>query len=85
MPGGNGPEVVRQLRRTRPRLRALYVSGYAPRFATSGASSPDLEPHFLQKPFTLTEFIDAVREVLDAPEGGDEGLTWAPELLALPD
>jgi len=85
MPGRSGPEVVRQLRRTRPRLRALYVSGFAPRFATSGASSPDLEPHFLQKPFTLTEFIDAVREVLDAPEGGDEGLTWDPQLLALPD
>jgi PAS domain S-box-containing protein len=85
MPGRSGPEVVRQLRRTRPRLRALYVSGFAPRFATSGASSPDLEPHFLQKPFTLTEFIDAVREVLDAPESGDEGLTWDPELLALPD
>jgi PAS domain S-box-containing protein len=85
MPGRSGPEVVRQLRRTRPRLRALYVSGFAPRFATSGANSPDLEPHFLQKPFTLTEFIDAVREVLDAPEGGDEGLTWDPQLLALPD
>jgi PAS domain S-box-containing protein len=85
MPGGNGPDVVRQLRRTRPRLRALYVSGYAPRFATPGASSPDLEPHFLQKPFTLTEFIDAVREVLDAPEGGDEELTWDPQPLALPD
>jgi PAS domain S-box-containing protein len=85
MPGGNGPDVVRQLRRTRPRLRALYVSGYAPRFATPRASSPDLEPHFLQKPFTLTEFIDAVREVLDAPEGGDEELTWDPQPLALPD
>ena len=85
MPGRSGPEVVRQLRRTRPRLRALYVSGFAPRFATSGASSPDLEPHFLQKPFTLAEFIDAVRQVLDAPEGGDDGLTWDPQLLALPD
>ena len=85
MPGRSGPEFVRQLRRTRPRLRALYVSGFAPRFATSGASSPDLEPHFLQKPFTLTEFIDAVREVLDAPEGAEEKLTWDPELLAPPD
>ena len=85
MPGRSGPEVVRQLRRTRPRLRALYVSGFAPRFATSVASSPDLEPHYLQKPFTLTEFIDAVREVLDAPEGSDEGLTWDPQLLVLPD
>ncbi len=85
MPGVSGPDVVRQLRRTRPRLRALYVSGFVPRFARSGASSPDLEPHFLQKPFTLTEFIDAVREVLDAPEGGDEGLTWDPQPLALPD
>jgi PAS domain S-box-containing protein len=85
MPGVSGPEVVRQLRRTRPRLRALYVSGFAPRFATSGTTSPDLEPHFLQKPFTLTEFIDAVREVLDAPDGGDEGLAWDPQPLALPD
>jgi PAS domain S-box-containing protein len=85
MPGGDGPEVVRLLRRTRPRLRALYVSGYAAQFRTSGSSSPDAEPHFLQKPFTLDEFIDAVREVLDAPEADDEEPAWAPETLSLPD
>ena len=85
MPGGHGPEVVRLLRRTRPRLRALYVSGYAAQFGTSGSSSPDAEPHFLQKPFTLDEFIDAVREVLDAPDGDDEMPAWAPETLSLPD
>jgi hypothetical protein len=26
-----------------------------------------------------------VREVLDAPEGGEEGLTWDTQPLALPD
>ena len=85
MPGGSGPEMVRSLRRTRPRLRALYVSGYAAQFGTSGTTSPDDEPHFLQKPFTLNEFIDAVRKVLDAPEESDEARAWAPETLSLPD
>jgi two-component system cell cycle sensor histidine kinase/response regulator CckA len=85
MPGGSGPEMVRHLRRTRPRLRALYVSGYAPQFATSGTTSPDAEPHFLQKPFSLSQFIDAVREVLDAPEEKDDERVWTPETLSLPD
>jgi PAS domain S-box-containing protein len=85
VPDGHGPEVVRLLRRTRPRLRALYVSGYAAQFEASGTSSPDAEPHFLQKPFTLDQFIDAVRKVLDAPEGADEDRAWAPETLSLPD
>ncbi len=84
MPDGHGPEIVRLLRRTRPRLRALYVSGYAAQFEASGTSSPDAEPHFLQKPFTLTQFIEAVRNVLDAPEGDDDR-SWAPETLSLPD
>ena len=84
MPDGHGPEIVRLLRRTRPRLRALYVSGYAAQFEASGTASPDVEPHFLQKPFTLTQFIEAVRNVLDAPEGDDDR-AWAPETLSLPD
>jgi PAS domain S-box-containing protein len=82
MPGGNGPEVVRLLRRTRPHLRALFVSGYAPKFGTSRGIPLEGEPHFLQKPFTLSQFIDAVGKVLEAPEVADDDA--APETGAPP-
>jgi two-component system cell cycle sensor histidine kinase/response regulator CckA len=84
MPEGHGPEVVRLLRRTRPRLRALYVSGRAAQIATSGTNSPDAEPHFLQKPFSLSQFIDAVRKVLDAPGDSDGAGARAREARSLP-
>ena len=72
LPGEDGPEVVRRLRRTRPNLRALYVSGYAAQFGSSRGIPLDAGRNLLQKPFTLAQFIDEVRKVLEAPEA-DQG------------
>jgi len=64
MPGGvNGRELAESLRRTYPRLRVVYCSGYSSEI-TGGRLS--LEPGclFLQKPFTPLELLHAVAECL---------------------
>jgi two-component system, cell cycle sensor histidine kinase and response regulator CckA len=69
MPGLNGPEVFKMLRRQRPDLPALFVSGYPqdrvfPSGLPAGAA-------FLHKPFTPIDFAEAfARLVL---HGGLEG------------
>jgi CheY-like chemotaxis protein len=63
MPGLNGREVAEELRRRRPGLPVLYVSGYAAD-AFDGASGDD-SSGFLAKPFTAPTLLGRVREVLD--------------------
>jgi signal transduction histidine kinase len=63
MPGGRGSELVVELRRARPGLRALCMTGYADS-AASGAFAPDLPK--LQKPFEAEALLRRVRELLDA-------------------
>ncbi|MCC6858514.1 MAG: PAS domain-containing protein [Bryobacterales bacterium] len=64
MPGMNGRDMARKLRRARPGLKCLFVSGYAqaglqrPRPARSGTD-------FLQKPFTAEALARKVRQMLD--------------------
>jgi two-component system, cell cycle sensor histidine kinase and response regulator CckA len=64
MPKLSGPKVVEELRRQRPGLKALYLSGYTDegivRHGVLQAGIP-----FLQKPFTLDALARKVREVLD--------------------
>jgi PAS domain S-box-containing protein len=63
MPGPNGIEVARQIRRDRPGLPVLLMSGYAAdalRAERIGESSLDL----LEKPFSAAELLDRVAAVL---------------------
>jgi DNA-binding NtrC family response regulator len=63
MPGGHGSDLVAELRRGRPDLRALCMTGYAePR----GASAFAGELPTLQKPFEGEVLLQRVRELLDA-------------------
>ena len=58
------------LRRLRPAIRVLYMSGYT---AASIDEQDVVEPgtSFLRKPFALAEMLGKVREVLDgAPASG---------------
>ena len=64
LPGRNGPELVRLLRETRPDLKAVFTSGYAPQFASSRGLPLDSGATFLQKPFTLNQLLAAVSEAL---------------------
>ncbi len=66
MPGVSGPEVANELRRHRPELRVLYVSGYPQdTFARGGVLDPEIE--FLPKPFTASGLRERVRKALDSP------------------
>ena|SRR5579862_22776 len=66
MPGMGGREVARRLVEARPRLRTLFMSGYAGHGAAEreiGARGSE----FVQKPFSADEIARTVRRVLDAP------------------
>jgi two-component system, cell cycle sensor histidine kinase and response regulator CckA len=59
----SGPELVKELRVTYPKLPVLYMSGYA-RDKLDEALSSSSDVSFLQKPFTTDTLITAVREIL---------------------
>ena len=67
MPKMSGRELADQLRRSRPDLKVLFVSGYTD---TAIVHHGILEPGtlFLQKPFTPEQLSNKVREVLEGPE-----------------
>ncbi|HTP52370.1 MAG TPA: bacteriohemerythrin [Anaeromyxobacteraceae bacterium] len=65
MPGLNGRELADEVRRTRPDLRVLYMSGYT-QDVISQAGVLDSGIEFLPKPFTPALLQERVRKVLDA-------------------
>jgi YesN/AraC family two-component response regulator len=63
MPGAGGPELVAQLKKRRPTLNVIYMSGYTDdTIAHHGVL--DSEIAFLQKPFTSATLDRKLREVL---------------------
>ncbi len=65
MPGLSGSQLARRLLRQRPGIQVLYISGY-PEDSISHHGVLDAGQHFLQKPFPPGQFLEKVREVLDA-------------------
>jgi CheY-like chemotaxis protein len=65
MPGMDGWELARELRRRRPGQRVLFISGYVP--GQDGTfDRADGPSSFLAKPFTPEQLASRVREMLDA-------------------
>jgi two-component system cell cycle sensor histidine kinase/response regulator CckA len=65
LPGMKGPQLAEQVRQISPRTRVLYVSGYTSDAVVHyGVLDPGL--WFLAKPFSVSELVAKVREVLDA-------------------
>ncbi|HVP14310.1 MAG TPA: ATP-binding protein, partial [Terriglobales bacterium] len=64
MPEMGGPEVALRLRKARPGIKVLYVSGYAP--GLEGSRDKGLDAPLLPKPFALDAFERKVREVMGA-------------------
>ena len=62
LPGLSGPELAVELRRTRPELRFLFVSGYAD--VTSSAILKELGAPCLAKPYRLDALLAQVEELL---------------------
>lgn len=60
----NGPALVDELRRSRPHLRALFISGYTSDAVLERGIS-EAEVAFVQKPFTSEELASRLRQLLD--------------------
>jgi CheY-like chemotaxis protein len=69
MPGMSGPELVRRLESIYPGLRVLYMSGYAgeaiQRHGINEFGITEFGISFMQKAFTVAEFLTKVRDVLE--------------------
>jgi CheY-like chemotaxis protein len=68
MPGMGGAELAAALRSLRPRLRVLFMSGYAEGSALPGDENGNPPQIHLVKPFALSKLGQVVREALDADE-----------------
>jgi two-component system cell cycle sensor histidine kinase/response regulator CckA len=67
MPEVGGPTLAKRLLERNPKLRVLFVSGYAPaKMENDGLL--DLGVTLLEKPFTPEQLASYVRKVLSAPE-----------------
>ncbi|MBI3567569.1 MAG: PAS domain S-box protein [Gemmatimonadetes bacterium] len=63
MPGMNGPQLATLLRKGRPGMKRLFMSGYSPDVITDEAVS-DGQTAFLAKPFSMDVLATAVRTLL---------------------
>ena len=64
LPSMKGPELVEQLRRHRPELRALFISGFTSDALLDGGLNAE-DVAFVQKPFTGEALTSRLRELLD--------------------
>ena len=68
MPGMSGRELALVVRRKRPGLKILFMSGYADSLVVQKGSL-ELGQSFMEKPFTADMLARKVRAILDGPEG----------------
>ncbi len=67
LPGANGRELVEQLQRRSPGIKALFMSGYTADVLLHHRIADQSAP-FLEKPFTVEGLVVAIRDVLDGTE-----------------
>jgi len=65
MPGMNGPELAETLRRQKPGLKVLLISGYEQRPVGFPAGTLAL----IRKPFSRSTFLERVIEIMQSPDG----------------
>ncbi len=63
MPELDGPSLLRELRKTRPDLKIIFISGYAEEAFKKNLPEGEIF-HFLPKPFSLKQLAIAVKETL---------------------
>jgi two-component system cell cycle sensor histidine kinase/response regulator CckA len=65
MPGMDGPTMVRAVKRLRPEVQVIFMSGYAEEvFRRNDENASDL--HFLPKPFGIKQLAAKVKDVLSS-------------------
>jgi CheY-like chemotaxis protein len=65
MPGMAGDELARELRKGRPKLRIVYMTGYSGEIDTAALR---VDGPVVQKPFTRETLLTAIEEVLAAKD-----------------
>jgi signal transduction histidine kinase/CheY-like chemotaxis protein len=65
IPDMNGMYLFYQLQALRPGIKVIYISGYTANVIT-GYNHTDGEINFIQKPFSIEDFVMKIREVLDS-------------------
>jgi PAS domain S-box-containing protein len=66
MPHMTGKELAEQLRRSRPEIKVLYMSGYTADVISSRGLLSSGE-RYIAKPFSLSSLLQKVREILEPP------------------
>ena len=61
MPGRTGPELAADLRRSRPDLKVVYVTGFTGDITSAEAFGSDI---VLRKPFTIGALGNAIEQAL---------------------
>jgi len=65
MPEMNGPDLIKKLRYLYPNLKWLYMSGYTSSVIAQWGVLEE-RVHFIQKPFSMNELSEKIREALKA-------------------
>jgi len=63
MPGTDGPTTLKEIRRQRPNIKAVFISGYSEDRLKESFETGEAV-HFLPKPFSLKQLAEKVKEVL---------------------
>lgn len=63
MPGTDGPTMMREIKRQRPGIKAIFISGYSEERLKESFESGEAV-FFLPKPFSLKQLAEKVKEVL---------------------
>ena len=64
MPDMSGPELGRRFAELQVPAKLLFISGFAPQNLPAG--EPDIEKMLLQKPFSASDLLGRVRQLIDA-------------------
>jgi DNA-binding NarL/FixJ family response regulator len=67
MPRLSGPETLRELRRSDPRVRVLFTSGSSAEEHLTGVAAEQVLG-FIAKPYREDELVNQVRAALDRPQ-----------------
>lgn len=65
MPRKNGREAYEEIRRIKPDIKALFISGYARDVILDEWAHRDVTVEYLAKPFFPKELLQKIRKILD--------------------
>ena len=65
LPELDGPSLLREVRKTRPELKIIFVSGYAEDAFKKNLPEGE-EFNFLPKPFSLRQLVETVKQVMSS-------------------